>query len=210
VHRRVLTTPALALGFAVLADGQAQPGKVGIIHIQNAIISTQDGQKAASDLQARFDPKRKELEQKQNEIDALRQQLQKGSNTMSDEAKQKLMREIDGKTRSLNRETEDAQTDFDQEQQKLLQELGGRMMEVISKYARDNNYSLILDVSSPQTPVLFAANGIDITKDIVDLYDKRAPSASRAPVPASSGVTRQPVVSPPAKPGAAPKPGTVK
>lgn len=179
---------------------QPQPTKVGIIHIQNAIISTKDGQQAAAELQNRFEPKRKELEKKQSEIQSLQEQLRKGANTLSDDARQKLMREIDSKTRSLNRETEDAQSEFDQEQQKILQELGGRLMQVIDKYARDNGFALILDVSSPQTPVLYAANSIDITQAIVELYDKNSPSAGPA----------KPAATPPAKPVAAPKPGTAK
>ncbi|MGC8793376.1 MAG: OmpH family outer membrane protein, partial [Bryobacteraceae bacterium] len=182
-------------------EAQQQPTKVGIIHIQQAIISTKDGQKAAAELQERFDPKRKELEKKQSEIQALQEQLRRGANTLSEEARQKLMREIDAKTRALNRETEDAQAEFDQEQQKILQELGGRLMQVIDKYARDNGFALILDVSSPQTPVLYAANSIDITQAIVELYDKNSPSAT---APASGTAAPKPAT-PSAKPAAAPK-----
>lgn len=202
----------IACGFAALSYAQAgaQPNKVGIIHIQNAIISTQDGQKAAAELQARFEPRSKELEKKNNEINALREQLQKGSNTLSDEARQKLIREIDTKTRHLNRETEDARTEYDQEQQKLLQTLGEKIMAVIYKYAQDHGYSIILDISSPQTPVLYAANSVDITNDIVALYDKNAPSAggaaSATPRPASPPPATTRLATPASKPPAAKKP----
>ena len=47
----LLVFPALVLTFAALANGQAStPTKVAIIHIQNAILSTKDGQKAAGEL----------------------------------------------------------------------------------------------------------------------------------------------------------------
>lgn len=202
----------IACGFAALSYAQAgaQLSKVGIIHIQNAIISTQDGQKAAAELQARFDPRSKDLEKKTAEINALREQLQKGSNTLSDEARQKLVREIDTKTRTLTRETEDARTEYDQEQQKLLQSLGEKIMAVIYKYAQDHGYSVILDISSPQTPVLYAANNVDITNDIVALYDKNAPAASVAPPatprPASPPSATLKPTTPSAKPPAAKKP----
>jgi outer membrane protein len=74
---------------------------------------------------------------------------------------------------------EDAQADLEQDQQRLVQELGQKIMVVVDKYAKDNSFTLVLDVSSPQTPVLYASNTIDITKDIVDLYDKN--SAAMAP-----------------------------
>jgi outer membrane protein len=198
--------PAIALGAALLSPAQtgAPPQtpaqtKVGIIHIQNAIISTKDGQKAASELTARFAPRKSDLEKKQSTVAQLQDQLRKGSNTMSEEAKQKLTREIDQDTKSMNRESEDAQAELDQEQNKIMQELGQRIMAVIDKYAKDNGYALILDVSSQQTPVLYATNSIDITQDIIALYDKNAPSATSA----------KPATPPPAaaaKPAAAPPP----
>jgi outer membrane protein len=212
VSASVSKVTLIACGFAALSYAQAgaQPNKVGIIHIQNAIISTQDGQQAAAELQARFEPRSKELEKKNNEINALREQLQKGSNTLSDEARQKLVREIDNKTRILNRETEDARTEYDQEQQKLLQTLGEKIMAVIYKYAQDHGYSVILDISSPQTPVLYAANSVDITNDIVALYDKNAPAASTAapatPRPASPPPASIKPATPAARPPAAKKP----
>jgi outer membrane protein len=179
----------------LLAQAQTAPAtppqapaqaKVGIIAFQNAIIATKDGQKAAADLTAKFGPRKSELEKKQSTIAQLQEQLRKGSNTMSEEAKQKLMREIDQTTKSLNRETEDAQAELDQEQNKITQELGQRIMAVMDKYARDNGYTLILDVSSQQSPVLFAASGTDITQDVIALYDKNAPSAVAPAKPAAA------------------------
>jgi outer membrane protein len=200
--------PAIALGAALLSQAQtgappqtAAQTKVGIIHIQNAIISTKDGQKAASELTTRFAPRKGGLEKKQSNVAQLQDQLRKGSNTMSEEAKQKLTREIDQETKSLNRETEDAQAELDQEQNKIMQELGQRIMAVIDKYAKDNGYALILDVSSQQTPVLYATNSIDITQDIIALYDKNAPAATTSTKPATA-----PPAAPAKPPAAAAKP----
>jgi len=199
--------PALGLGLALLAPAQS-PGKVGVINIQGAIISTKDGQKAAGEIQSRFNPKKAELDRRQGELAQLQDQLNKGRNTLSEEAQQKLVREIDQKTKSLNRDTEDARAELDQEQQKLMGELFSRIQVVLDKYAKDNGYTLILDISSPQTPVMYASNTIDITREIIELYDKNAPSAtSAAPAPAPAAA-RPPVAKPPvpaAKPAAPPK-----
>jgi len=202
----VISIPALILGMSsgAFAQGGAAPAgtKVGIVHIQNAIISTKDGQKAAKDLQDKFAPTRARLEKKQAEIEADRAKLNQGSNVMSADQKEKLMRDVDAKTKSLNRDTEDAQAELDQEQGKIMQELGGRIMAVIDKYAKDHGYSLIIDVSSQQTPVLFAANDIDITSDIIKLYDQNAP----APATGAPKTTMPAPMSSPKPP--APKPTT--
>jgi len=203
VNKQLLWLPVVAFGATVAALGQAQPGKVGVINIQSAIISTKDGQKAAADLAAKYEPRRKNIESRSGEIGSLKERLSKGANTMSEDAKQALVREIDTKTRSLQRDTEDAQTEFDQEQNKVLQELGQKMMAVIDKYARDNGFTMILDVGAPQNPVLYASNNIDITNEIVGLYDKNAPTAAPA-APAS-----RPAAAPAARP-APTRPATKK
>lgn len=193
--RKVFAPLFLALAGSVVAPAQTALGKVGVINIQSAIVSTKDGQKAAQELDAKAAPKRKTLESKQNEINSLKDQLQKGSNALSETAKAEIVRNIDTKTKSFNRDMEDAQAEVEQDQQKVLQDLGGRMMAVIDKYAKDNGFVLILDVSSPQTPVLFASTAIDVTKDIIDLYDKAAASAAPATTTSTTpGTTAKPPV----------------
>ncbi len=185
--------PLLALGLGVLAFGQtsAPPVKVGILHIQNAIVQTKDGQAAVKELTIKYEPRKKELDQKQADVQALEQQYRAGANTMSDEAKQKTMRDIDQRRKQLQRDSDDAQAELQQDQDRVLQELGQKIMVVVDKYASEHGYALILDVSSPQTPVLYAANAIDITRDIVALYDQAqsgsAPAAAKpaAPKPAT-------------------------
>ncbi len=186
--------PAVLIGTSISLFAQAAPTKVGIIHIQNAIIGTKDGQVAAKSLEERFLPRRKEIERKQADIGAMQNQLRASSNTASEDVKNKLMRDIDGKQKSFQRDTEDFQAEVDQEQQKVLGELGGKIMAVIDKYATDNGYAIVIDVSSQQSPVLYAATAIDITREIVGLYDRNAPSAAKPPAPAAT-----PAAAPPAK-----------
>jgi outer membrane protein len=203
LKKNFVVFPALVLGIAAMAYAQA-PTKVAIIHVQNAILSTKDGQKAANELSTRFAPKKGELEKKQTEISGLQDQLRKGSATLSEDAKAKLMRDIDSGNKSLQRETEDAQADLDQEQGKIMQELGNKVMAVIEKYATQNGFALVLDVSNPQTPVLWAASAIDITNDIVKLYDQANPGTG-ATAPASKPAA-PPTVKPTAAPAVTPPP----
>jgi outer membrane protein len=210
---KLIFLPTLALGITMLANAQAAttPTKVGIIHIQNAILATKDGQKAANDLQSKFGPTKSQIDKMQNDVLQVEDKLKKGSQTLSDDARQQLMRDRDQKATALKRATEDAQAEVEQEEGKIMQELGQRVMQVVAKYANDNGFAIIIDVSSQQTPVLWAANGIDITKEIVDLYDKNAPAAgAAAPKPGSSaapaGTMPKPAVAPTPKPAAAPTP----
>jgi outer membrane protein len=188
------------------AQGGPAATKVGIINIQNAIFSTKDGQKALAELQAKFEPVRSRLQKKQQDLEADKAKLSQGANAMSVDQKEKLMRDIDQKTKSLNRDTEDAQAESEQEQGKVMQELGQRVMAVVNKYSKDHAYSVIIDVSSQQTNVLFADPTIDITGDIIKLYDQNSPG----PVSSGAASAPKPSAPPPAAKKTAPAPTAPK
>ena len=81
--KKIFALPVLALGMSVLAHAQTAT-KVAIIHVQNAILSTKEGQKAANDLTTKFAPKKAELDKKQADLAGIQDQLRKGSATMSE------------------------------------------------------------------------------------------------------------------------------
>ena len=93
-------TPAPATGMV--------PTKIGIIEIQNALVSTKDGQKAMVEFQTKLEPRKKELERKAADIRDLQDKLQRGGAAMAEAAKQDLTRQIDQKTKLYNRDMQDA------------------------------------------------------------------------------------------------------
>jgi outer membrane protein len=192
VTKNLIAMTVLAAGMALAqapaaapAAVSAPPTKVAVIQIQAALAATKEGQKAAADLEVKLSPRKKDLDGKQAEIKELQERLQRGGNTLSDSAKEDLTRNIDTKTKSYNRELEDAQAELEQEQQKVVGALGQKMMAVIDKYAQQNGFAIVLDVSSQNTPVLYASNTVDITKDVIDLYDKTVFTGTPATAPAS-------------------------
>jgi outer membrane protein len=207
VKSKLFVVPSLVLAATLGAQTPSPTNKIAVIAIQQAIVATKDGQKAAAELGSKAEPKKKELEQKQSDINSLQDQLSKGQNTLSESTKNDIYKNIESKKKSLQRDFEDAQAEMDQEQQKILQQLGQRMLAVIERYARDNGYTLVVDVSNPQTPVLYAAPSIDITKDIIELYDKSAAQLTSPAKPASSakpGATAPGATTPANPPAAAP------
>jgi outer membrane protein len=215
VMKKLFVLAVLGTGTAVISSAQAPaaaapaataPTKIGVIQIQAALAATKEGQKAAADLETKMSPRKKELDGKQAEIKDLQERLQRGGNTLSDSAKEDLTRNIDTKTKSYNREIEDAQAELQEEQQKVVNALGQKMMAVIDKYAQQNGFAVILDVSNQNTPVLYASNAVDITKDIIDLYDKTVFTAAPAAPTRTAAPASRPAAAPPAT--AAPKPAS--
>jgi outer membrane protein len=198
VKKLLTLAPALVV-FASL--GAAQTQKIASIDMQQALIGTKDGQKAVNDLRAKFGPKDQELQKRGQELQAKQDQYRKTMNTISEEAKATLEREIDSMTRGLQRDSDDAKQDMDQDQQRVLQELGAKIMQVVTKYATDNQYAVVFDVSGQPNNILFASSTTDITRDVIALYDKSAPTTPTAP-PAVSKAAPAPSAARPVSAGA--------
>src|SRR3954449_6367875 len=195
----------VALFCLSLAATAQTSNKVGVISVQGAIVGTKDGQKASQELDAKFAPRKKDFDSRQSEVASLQDQMNKGGAVLSEDKRNQLARDIDEKKKRLERDMQDAQEELQSEQQRLLQSLGQRMMAVIEKYAKDNNYTLILDVSNPNTPVLYASSGIDITSDIVSLYEKNPGPSASSPTPGAGAATPKPATPAAARPAT---PGT--
>lgn len=197
----VLSLSALAqTGAAAPAGAAAAPAptgtsKVGIIDVQGAIVSTNEGQREFQTLQKKFDPKRAELENLNKEVEDLKKQLSTQGDKLNDDARNSLVKQIESKQKILQRNYEDANNDITAQQNEIANRIGQKMMEVLDKYAKDNGYGVILNVSGQQNAVIWAGPSTDLTAAIVEAYNVK------------SGVAAPPPGTQPAAPSGAGRPG---
>jgi outer membrane protein len=215
----------IALGTAAFGQGAATPAapaatpaataptgpvptKIGVVNIQQAIGECAEGKKEIDALQQKFNPKQAELKNMSDEVESLKKQYQAQADKLSEDEKSSRAKTIDTKQKSLQRNFEDAQAEFQQAEQDVINRIGAKMVTVLEKYAGANGYAVVLDVSNPQTsPVLWATQASVITKDLVDAYDKENPAGISAPAPKPAGTATRPASTPnrPATPAPTPK-----
>jgi outer membrane protein len=198
--------PAAVALVCGIASAQTTTPKFGVIDMQKALVSTKDGQKAVEELKAKFGPKEQEFQKRQADLQSKQDEYRKKENTLGEDAKANLAREIDTMTKNLQRDTDDARQDVDQEQQRVLGELGQKMMQVLTKYSADKGLTMVFDVSGQPNNVLFASSTIDITADIIKMYDTAAPTTPSAPPAATT--TKPPAPTGSAAPAPARRPAT--
>ena len=181
-----LRGPCLLAGLAcastLLVGSARAQSEVALLSVQEAISRTAEGQQLIKQLEAKYEPTRARLESMNADLARKRDQLQKGANTMSDDARRNLARDIQKAEVELQRETEDARGEFSQEQGQLFNSVGQKMMAVIDKYAKERGFKIVMDISNPQGPVLYAVNEVNITSAIISAYDAQHPVASSAGV----------------------------
>lgn len=212
INIRVLSLAvALLLGVSAAraqapAAGSATSNKVGIVSIQDAIANTNEGKKELDALQQKFAPRQAALQSQNEELENLKKQLQAQTDKLSDEERNSRVRSATEKQKTLQRNAEDFQNEVQSAEQEILNRLGKKMLDVMEKYARENGYAVVMDVSNPQTPVLYANPGTNITKNLIDAYNAGSPAAPSAPKPAGNAARPAgAAASRPAAPGATPK-----
>jgi hypothetical protein len=72
---------------------------------------------------------------------------------------------------------------------------------VLDRYARENGYVAVFDSSAQNSPILYASNNIDLTQEVIKLYDQAYPvKAGGTTAPAKAAPTPKPTTPPAAKP----------
>jgi outer membrane protein len=183
---------------AAAPAAHAGPAKIAVIAFQVAVAQTNEGQRNFADLQKKFDPKRQQLKALSDEIDSETKDLQTKGATLTDADRASRSKDIDTKKKQLDRDAEDARNDFQQQMQDVYQTLASKVYDVMQSYAEKEGYTLVLDISEQQSPVLFASNGSNITKQVIDAYNVK--SGVPAPPPQAEGDAPNPAA--PAAPAA--------
>jgi outer membrane protein len=185
---------------AAAAAAKATGTKVGTINIEQAIFASNEGRRDFDALAKKFEPKQNELKGSADEIDSLKKQLNAQQDKLNEEARDKLMKQIETKQKSFDRFTQDAQEDFQNQQGEIGNKILTKMAPLIVKYASENGYGMILDTSQqwPRGPVIWYGPAVDITQPIVEAFNVQ----SGVPAPAAGSTPTKPVKPATTKPAA--------
>ena len=222
----VISVGALAQTGSAAANPAAAPAaaapaatgtgtKIGTISMEQAIFATNEGRRDFEALGKKLEPKQNELKGQNDEIESLKKQLNTQGDKLNEEARANLVKQIETKQKTLDRQLQDAREDAQNQQNEIAQRILQKLGPVLIKYATDNGFGMIVDTSQPwpQSPVVWWGESVDVTKPVVDVYNSQSgvapPPATAAPAkpvgaakPAGNGVKP---TTPPVKPAAPPK-----
>jgi outer membrane protein len=190
----VLSAAAQTLPAPTASAAPAGPAKIAVIAFQVAVAQTNEGQRNFADLQKKYEPKETHLKGLNDEIESLKKQLQSQGDKLSDAERASKTKSIDEKEKQLQRTLEDTRNDFQQEMQELYNGLASKVYDVLSGYTQQQGFTLVLDVSQQQNPVLYVAESSNITKAVIDAYNVK----SGVPAPPAQPAAAKPAAKVPA------------
>lgn len=192
----VLAGPAL---------GRTQTPKVAVVDFERAVVESAEGKKSSEKFNATLQAKQADLEKRQKDIDEATKKLQNGARTLSDAAKAELQKDIDRKNKDLQRLNEDSQKELQTLRDELLRPIAERATALLNQMAAQDGYTIVIDISNPQTNVVYSNPKNDITAELIKRIDSSAPAPGQTAAP-KSGAPAPGAAKPPAQATPTPKP----
>ena len=165
----LLTVPMVAV-----AQEEA-PVKIGFVDVEKAVFAIDEGKARLDELQKWAQPRQEELGRLNKDITDLQNEIAQKRGVANDDALADLNRRLIAKQREFEDKQRDGKREFDLRQNKILEDLGKKLNEVITRYADENRFTAVF-ILKPND-LVYLANSADITGTIVNLYNERYPYA---------------------------------
>jgi outer membrane protein len=157
----------LMLAFSVNVFAEV---KVGIFDMQEVMVKSLAGENVKKTLQQKKEYYTKEIKKKEASLKNLRQELEKKSMMMSQEAKDKAEKDYQKKLRDLKLYASDSENDLKNLYKEKTQMLVHNILLFARKFAEKNGYTLVIE--RQEGGIVFADKTIDITDKILQGFNE--------------------------------------
>lgn len=189
--RHVLAALAATAIAATAPAALAAELKVGFVNYQKLLAESPQARAANAALEGEFAGRQRDIVAMQKGLKDKEDKLQRDSAVMSEAERTKSERELRDGERDLQRRVNEFQEDVNVRRNEEFGKVNRALVQEVQSYARANGYDLVVSEG-----VVFAAEGIDITAQIIAALKAKAPAA---PAPGPRPTTPPPASPPPKK-----------
>jgi outer membrane protein len=173
----------LALAMVVLlpfyAMAQAAAPKIGYIDLQRVMLESEKGKDAKKSLTDEVEKLKKNLNQKQDDLQKMKDALEKQGVTITPDARAEKEKQYQAKLKDYQRLANDYQGELQQKDMEFTQKILKDLEELIKGMGESEKFTLILEKS--QAGILFATPAADVTDRVITLYNESTKKRPAAP-----------------------------
>ena len=167
-----MAAATLTLVATMFAGAQAADAlRLATVDIQKILVESKAGKQAQAKVQAERDLRQKELTSREEEIAKLQKDFEKQASILSEPARKEKQEAIERKVRDLRRIYDDFNRELQKKESELIRDLLKVLTVLIQDYGKQKGYTLILERG--QSSIVYAADQIDLTKEILTLFDTK-------------------------------------
>jgi outer membrane protein len=166
--------------------------KVAVVDFERAVVESAEGKKAAAQFNAKFEEHRTKIEAKQKELEDMQNRLTTQQRALSEVAIADLNRDIQRGQTDLTRLNEDAQRELGTYREELLRPISDAAARILQAYATEQSFTMIFDLSNPQSNIVYASDTLDVTAELIRRIDAALAQAARPATPATPATPAAP------------------
>jgi outer membrane protein len=181
-HRFVtaFVSTAVAAVFFLLSGTASAQTKVGVIDVQRAVASTEDGLRAQATLKKLFDSRQQELNKKQTDMQRQREDIDKQAKVLPKDALQKRIDDWQKQMMELQAIFVEYNKELEKKQKELTDPVFEKVLAIVKRIATSENIDLVLDKAT----VAYVRTDLDLTDKAIQMYNS-AGGGAPAPGPAA-------------------------
>ena len=187
--RKILLRLTIVAPLAVATPARAEL-KIGYVDLQRALLEVNDAKNAKARLQSIADERKKKIEQEQNDLMKEKDAFEKQMSTMSASARTEKQTDLGKKAYELAQKLEKEKADLAQKEQTEMQAIFSKMNPIIASIADREGMSFIFEKN--EAGILYAPSYLDITNELVRLYNDQKASKGKAEIKPSRTVDSKP------------------
>jgi len=178
--KKLIVFSAIVLfgGVTALANSQAtgaeNGNKIVTVNIQEVLLSSVSGQEVKKVLEDKVAEYQGKFQNEQEEVDALRAEIDKKGSVWSQEVKAEKEKEYQKRVRDLQLKSEDAQYELQQLEKQVMSPVLNELQKVIKEVGEKNGYALIID---SRAGLLYVDPKLDISESVQKELDSRQQAA---------------------------------
>jgi outer membrane protein len=184
--RKIILGSLGAMALAVPA--MAADLKIGVVDYARLFAESPQAKVVSESLQAEFGPRLQQLVTQDNALKAKGEKLQKDVATMTPDQRSKAEKDLRDAARELERKKGELQDDSNAKRQEEMNKLQRSLISEVREYAKSQSFDIVL-----ADGVIYATPTVDITAQVLQALQARAPKA-----PASAPATGAPPTGAPA------------
>jgi outer membrane protein len=155
-------------GMATAADKLA----IGYVNLHTAVLESKVGKRNTAEIEKLIKEKESFLSGEKSKLQAIDQAFQKDQLLMTDSQKQAKQKEFQDKIETYQKMVATAKQSIDKKQNEFASKSIGEIKTIIAALAKEMKLSIVFDVN--ELSVLYAEEGMDLTKKVIEKYDAKS------------------------------------
>lgn len=175
--KRTITTWLAAVALLAAAPLAAEEVRIGYVDMRQVLTQSEAGEQAKREIESAIKERQESLRRDEQHLRELQQDFEKNKLLLSEEQRRQREQEFQRELREFQQARAEAQREIENREREFTRRMLPVVREVIAALARERKLTLVFEKN--EMPVLYAADGPDLTKEVIRRVNARGDGAKR-------------------------------